>query len=442
MRKETLGQELDRANFIFYGYASNPRLNTQPGALPGSGATDFHVERVVKSDPALGNSKVLTLERYLPVLNPADPPRFLVFCNVSQGKLDPYLGRQTKSSAVVDYLIHARDERARGKAAALLYYAKFLDHPDELIAEDAFLEFARSGDEEVGQVAKKLSPALFRTLLQNPKLDADRLSLFAFLLGNCGGAADADLLRKRIELAGADDLRALDGLLGGYIALRPTAGWKLARDILSNPHANFLKKFAALRTVRFYMGWQPSLAGAFMIPAYQLAIPDGEMADLAIEDLRRWKMWSLTTLILAQYGKPTHDAPIVKRGILRYALCCPLPEAQHFLDRVRGRDGELIRELAESLEFEKKSHEEYVQRAGCISIRIMPFFHGNRRASIRLSMFPPSVHLMPANGFWRYKQASARAGQLLPRLAPCLVDWSSAWSSVTRLPRSWRCFTD
>jgi hypothetical protein len=204
-------------------------------------------------------------------------------------------------------------------------------------------------------VAKKLPPALFRALMQNPKLDADRLSLFAFLLGNCGGAADADLLRKRIDQAKAEDLRALDGLLGGYIALRPSEGWKLTRDILSNPHSNFLKKYAALRTVRFYMGWQPSQVKTSMIAAYQLAIPDGEIADLAIEDLRRWQAWGLTPLILAQYGKPTHDAPIVKRGILRYALCCPTPEAQQFLNRVRGRDGELIRELRESLEFEKKS---------------------------------------------------------------------------------------
>jgi hypothetical protein len=355
VRKETLGQELDRANLIVFGYAAKPRLNTQPGALPGSGATDFHIEKIVKRDPTLGEPKVLALDRYIPVLDPADPPRFLLFCNVFQGKLDPYLGRQTKSSAVVDYLIHARDERARGKAAALLYYAKFLDHPDELIAEDAFLEFARSGDEEVGQVAKKLPPALFRALMQNPKLDADRLSLFAFLLGNCGGSMDADLLRKRIDQAKAEDLRALDGLLGGYIALRPSEGWKLTRDILSNPHSNFLKKYAALRTVRFYMGWQPTQVKAAMTAAYQLAIPDGEIADLAIEDLRRWQAWGLTPLILAQYGKPTHDAPIVKRGILRYALCCPLPEAQQFLNRARGRDGELIRELKESLEFEKKS---------------------------------------------------------------------------------------
>jgi len=353
LKKDTLGQELDRAGLVFFGYAANPKLNTQAGALPGSGTTDFHVEKIVKSDLTFGEPKVLTLERYVPVLDPKDPPKFLIFCNAFKDKLDPYLGRQTKSLAVVEYLERAKKERALGKEAALLYYAKFLDHPDDLIAEDAFLEFARSSDEEVGQVAKKLNPTRLRTLVQNLKLDADRISLFAFLLGNCGDSSDADFLCKRIESAQGEDMRALDGLLGGYIALRPKEGWKLTRDFLNDRHNNFLKKYAALRAVRFYMGWQPAATKTSMLAAFQVVIPDGEMADLAIEDLRRWKQWDLTPLILAQYGKSTHEAPIVKRGILRYALCCPLPEARSFLDRARGRDGELIRELAESLEFEK-----------------------------------------------------------------------------------------
>jgi hypothetical protein len=294
------------------------------------------------------------LDRYVPVLDSKEPPRFLVFCDVYKGKLDPYLGRQTNSRAVVDYLLEAKPERAKGKVAALQYYARFIAHSDTVIADDAFLEFARSTDEEVGQAAKKLSPALFRAQLQNPKLDADRLSLFAFVLGNCGDAGDADMLRKRIKQANPDDVRALDGLLGGYIALRPKEGWQLTQGILADQRNSFLKKFAALRAVRLYMGWQPAATKEHMLGAYRFALADGQMADIAIEDLRRWKTWDLTPAILAQYGKATHDTQIVKRGILRYALCCPLPEAQQFLDGIRSREAAVLRELAEALEYEKQ----------------------------------------------------------------------------------------
>lgn len=352
LNKESLGQELDRAKLIVFGYAANPRLNTEPGALPGSGKTDFHIEKVIKNDPFFGDRKVITIERYLPVLDPKNPPRFLIFCDVDKGKLDPYLGRQANSAAVVDYLDKARGERAKGKVPALRFYAQYLNHPDDLVAEDAFLEFARSKDEDVGQVAKTLDPALIRKLLQKPGLDADRISLFAFLLGSCGNQDDAVYLRQRIAKAKKEDLRALDGMLGGLIAIQPKEGWKLTQDILASHQEDFLKKFAALRTIRFYMGWKPEESRPKMLAAYKGSILDGEMADLAIEDLRRWKTWEHTTLILAQYGKATHAAPIVKRGILRYALRCPLPEAQRILDRLRSTEGELLQELTESLELE------------------------------------------------------------------------------------------
>src|SRR5262245_7480714 len=68
-RKDTLGQEFDRAAFVFLAIAANPRLNANAGALPGSGATDFHIERILKNHPAIGHVKTLTVERYIPVLD-------------------------------------------------------------------------------------------------------------------------------------------------------------------------------------------------------------------------------------------------------------------------------------------------------------------------------------------------------------------------------------
>jgi len=56
---------------------------------------------------------------------------------------------------------------------------------------------------------------------------------------------------------------------------------------------------------------------------------------------------------VAQYGKPSHDAPIIRRCILRYALCAPRPEAKRLVDQVRMRDPDLVRELEEGLQLER-----------------------------------------------------------------------------------------
>ena len=79
-----------------------------------------------------------------------------------------------------------------------------------------------------------------------------------------------------------------------------------------------------------------------------------DIADLAVEDLRQWQAWDLTPQVLGEFGKPTHAAPIVRRTIVRYALCCPKPEATRFVADLRQRDPELVREIEDSLQFEKK----------------------------------------------------------------------------------------
>src|SRR5262245_40688546 len=76
--KQTFRREMEEAKVVLYGTLANPRFDNSPGAAPGSGLTDLLVARVLKSDPAVGEVKSLTLSRYLPVLDPKDPPRFVV----------------------------------------------------------------------------------------------------------------------------------------------------------------------------------------------------------------------------------------------------------------------------------------------------------------------------------------------------------------------------
>ena len=77
------------------------------------------------------------------------------------------------------------------------------------------------------------------------------------------------------------------------------------------------------------------------------------MADMAIEDLRRWKWWDLTKAVIGQYNQPTHSAPLVKNAILRYALTCPDADAAAFVKTVAATEPDLLREIRESLEFER-----------------------------------------------------------------------------------------
>jgi hypothetical protein len=147
---------------------------------------------------------------------------------------------------------------------------------------------------------------------------------------------------------------ALDGLLGGYISLRPAEGWDLAVAILADQKRSFAERLAVSRTLRFYHGWKPAESRPQVLRALAAMVADGGVADLAIEDLRHWQMWDLTDKVLAQYGKESHAAPITKRTIGRYALTCPLPQARLFVQELRRQDPAMVRELEEALQFEKQ----------------------------------------------------------------------------------------
>src|SRR2546421_269813 len=125
-----------------------------------------------------------------PLLQKEAPPRFVIFCSLKDGKLFPYEGRTVRSEALLKYLEAAKSVQGKDRTTALLFYFRFLDHDDEVISQDAFQEFARSSDKEVGEAAKQLPADQLRRLLDNPKTPSERIGLYAFLLGVVGTEKD------------------------------------------------------------------------------------------------------------------------------------------------------------------------------------------------------------------------------------------------------------
>ena len=350
----TLRQELDDSKVVLLGRLANPQLIHKPGAMPGSGTTEFQVVRVIKDDPLRKGQTKLTLTKYLPVPDPKNPPNYLLFCSIADGELNPFGGRAVKSDAILPYLAGVLDLKSKDIGQRMAFYFKYLDSDDAAISQDAFLEFARCGDKDIGLVAKSLPAAKLRAMLEDPKTQPERLGLYAFLLGASGSDKDAAaILRKMIDHLTERTAVALDGLMSGYIFVRPHEGWDLAAAFLGDTKKPYLQRLAVTRSVKFYQAWKPAECKQEVLHCCGVMLNDGEVADIAIDDLRQWKMWDLTKDVLRQYGKPSHGSPIVKRGIVRYALCCPLPEAKQFVAAVRQQDPDMIRELEEVLEFDK-----------------------------------------------------------------------------------------
>jgi hypothetical protein len=346
MRQEAA---LPTARVVVIGTAHNPRLNGD-----GTGTTELHLTHVLRNDPFLADKKVIDVPRYLAVSDPKNPPRFLVFCDVFKDRLDPFRGVPLKTADSVEYVRQAVALDPKDTPTNLLFFFRYLEHADPEVARDAFLEFAKATDRDIGQVGRRLDPDRLRGWLKDTRTPAERLSVYALLLGACGRDEDAAFLRGLLDEQGDRVANAYDGLLGGYMHLRPREGWDLALAALRDGRKPLPVRLAVVRTLRFWHGWQPRESRANVLRCQAAILEQGDLADLAVEDLRRWQVWDLTREVLGLYGKKGYDAPIVQQAILRYALTCDDAACRAFLDDRRRKEPEAVRDVEEQLKAEKQ----------------------------------------------------------------------------------------
>ena len=347
----TLRQEASQAKMVLYGTMQNPKLGPT-GTVAGS-TTELLIDSVLKSDPYLEKKKAVEIPRFVAGNDPKAPPKYVIFCDVFNGKLYSDRGVECKTPAPVDYVRGAMALDPKDSTARLLYFFRYLDHADPALAGDAYLEFVKANDREVGLAAPKLSAEKLRKLIADPQTPPNRLGLYAFLLGACGGEEDARFLRGLIEKPTEQSAKALDGVLAGYIHLRPKEGWDVALATLRDPKKPFGERLSVLSMVRFVHGAKGEEARRDVLRGLAALLDQGDIADLAIEDLRNWQLWDLTGDVLAQYGKKSHEAPIMRRAIVRYALVCPRGEAERFVALRRKAEPDLVKDVEEALRLEK-----------------------------------------------------------------------------------------
>jgi len=333
------------AKAVLHGQLKNPRFDPKTD----DGFTDLHVTTALKDDPARTGA-VVVLRSYLPVVGNT-PTEYIVFCGVGNGKLDP-TGGVSATAAVLAYLKAAAKLDDTDVAARLGFAFKHLDSADATVAADAFFEFARASDADILKAAKVIDPVKVRKLITASETPAERIGVFAFLLGVSGGPADAAFLAGLLKENPLPERTsgAFGGLLAGYILLAPKDGWAFTAGLLGDAKQSYSVRLSAISTVRFFQAARGNDCKPDVLKCCAALLPHGDLADQAVEDLRRWGYWDLTADILAQYAKATHSAPIVRRGIVRYALCAPTDDAKRFVAAVRQTDPKLVAGVEELLE--------------------------------------------------------------------------------------------
>ncbi len=347
-RGPTLAGDFSQAAMVLYGSFVNAKLGT--GGFDGT--TDFQIEKVLKPNEFLKTVKDnrITLPRYVP--QPKN--KFLIFVDIYKGNLDPYRGVEVPANSdLVKYLEGATKLKDRPQGERLRYCFDFLNSADFDVAMDAYREFAKADYKEYAEMAKKLPVKTLADWLQDPKTPPYRYGLYSSLLGHCGSPADTKLLRSMIEDPEKRKGSGIDGMLAASIMLQPKEGWLFLLDKLKDTRQEFMFRYACLRTLRFLWDQRPDLVSKKEI-VYGLSqvLQQPDMADFAIEDLRRWQRWEMTDPVVALFEVKSHQIPVVKRSILRFALVSPSARATEFVQSQRKRDAEWVKDTEELLKLE------------------------------------------------------------------------------------------
>jgi hypothetical protein len=351
MQGQTLVGDVGQASMVLYGTFTNAVLN---GNGEGGGTTDLAIEAVIKKHEILGDQKKITLPRYIPPAEKGAKVKFLVFCDVFKGAIDPYRGVPVAAdSDMVKYLQGALANKDKRIGDRLRFYFDYLDNKEPEISNDAYKEFGNADYKDYQEMAKHLPAAKIVKWLEDPETPAFRYGLYASMLGHCGSAKDALVLRKMLDDPAKRTGSGVDGILAGYIMLAPTEGTDLIRSIMKDTQADFMYRYAALRAARFIWDARPDLASKGKLTAsVEQLLPQADIADLAIEDLRKWAKWDAADQVFALKGLKSHDVPIIKRSILRYALSCPGPKAAAIVAEWRKSDAETVKDMEELLKLE------------------------------------------------------------------------------------------
>jgi hypothetical protein len=347
MQGQTLTGEVTQASMVLYGDLTN--------ADEAAETTDLVIDTVIKDHPARKGQNTLKLNRFVPV-DKDKKNKYLVFCDVFQGKIDPYRGLAVKGDCNMGgYLKGSLGLKDAKPDKRLRFFFDYLDNSDLEISNDAYKEFANADYKDYRDMAKGLPAERVAKWLRDPSTPGFRFGLYASMLGHCGSDKDARLLLSLLDDPARRAGSGVDGILAGYTMLKPKEGWKYTRGILEDPKKEFMLRYAALRSARFLWESRPDLVGKKdLAEGVAQLLGQGDIADLAVEDLRKWQCWDMADQVLGLQKTPAYEIPIVRRSVLRFALSCKgNAAAARYVEEQRKKDPQAVSDAEELLKLEE-----------------------------------------------------------------------------------------
>jgi hypothetical protein len=231
----------------------------------------------------------------------------------------------TISDRGIEYIVNAPGPN-EPYSTRLAYFVQFLEHEEDLIADDAYGEFANAPYEDIARLGSKIPREKVRKWLADRETAATRLGLYGLLMGLAGDRQDAEIMWARISEPNREFRLGIDGIMSGYLLLTGEQGLTRLENAKLRPSkedVSFSETYAAMQALRFMWKYEPGRISADRLrQSMRILLERPDLADLVIADLARWEDWESVDRLLLIYDDEDYGTPTIKRAIIRFLMVC------------------------------------------------------------------------------------------------------------------------
>ncbi|QDU94193.1 hypothetical protein [Lignipirellula cremea] len=265
------------------------------------------------------------------------PPSFMLLGIDDESKI-VWGSPQRLSEEAIAYLAELPKLPAEG-AKRLKFFQDYLENGDEMLARDAYDEFAKAPYEDIVDLGPDMNRKQLLHWISSDETPSTRRRLYFTLLGVCGQPEDVAILEEMLQSADRSDRTGLDALIACYLKLKGAAGLPLVeKQFLADKSAEYVDIYSAVMAIRFVGNELDVVPRPRLVEAFRLLLNRPALADLVVPDLARWEDWESMPKLVELFKNADDDTIWIREPIIKFLMACPLPAADKELDALRKID--------------------------------------------------------------------------------------------------------
>lgn len=226
----------------------------------------------------------------------------------------------------------------------LAFFEKHLEDQDEMLARDAYDEFANAPYDAVKGLKSTMNHDQLVKWIQDENIPASRRRLYLTMLGVCGTKNDLPLLENMLKASDRKTKAGLDAMIACYLTLKGQEGLPLIEELyLSNKDSEYADTYSAIMALRFHGTEGDIIPKKEIVKAVRVMLKRPQLADLVIPDLARWEDWEAMDELVDLFKNADEKSSWVRVPVVNYLRACPLPKAKDHLVELEKIDPQAVK---------------------------------------------------------------------------------------------------